>query len=179
MSLDNLIKASSSGVARFLRLAEEMGIKPLAADYAGHVRDAWTMVYGVGEETYMLVYAVDAGEKKYPMQGTIRKITRLKGDFDRKELLEQGRKNVGNEMSTGEMSPFVSEHFDIRKLHIIIDQACIENNEMARFPTGEGSYFAMGLKDVLQALQILYGKEKAETWHLFNNNSRQDRKSVV
>ena len=172
MSLDNLIKGSSSGVARFLRHAKELGYNPVIPDNE-KARDAWTMVYGVGEETYMLVYAVDAGEKKYPTQGTIRKITRLKGDFDRKELLEQGRKNVGNEMSTGEMSPFVSEHFDIRKLHIIIDQACIENNEMARFPTGEGIYFAMGLKDVLQALQILYGKEKAETWHLFNNNSRQ------
>src|SRR3989338_2845043 len=169
MSLDNLIKASSSGVARFLRLAEEMGIKPLAADYAGHVRDAWTMVYGVGEETYMLVYAVDAGEKKYPTQGTIRKITRLKGDFDRKCLLEQGRKNVGNEMSAGEMSPFVSEYFDISNLHVIIDRAGIENNDIMRFPTGSGSYFAMALKDALQSLQILYGKEKVNVEYLFKN----------
>ena len=168
MNLENLIESSSPGVARFLRHAKELGYNPVIPDNE-KARDAWTMVYGVGEETYMLVYAVDAGEKKYPTQGTIRKITGLKGDFDRKCLLEQGRKNVGNEMSAGEMSPFVSEHFDISNLHVIIDRAGIENNDIMRFPTGSGSYFAMALKDALQSLQILYGKEKVNVEYLFKN----------
>lgn len=172
MNLDDLMESSITGVARFLRHAKELSYNPIIPGDDEKAKDAWTMAYGVGEETYMLVYAVNAGEKKYPTQGTIRKLTGMHGKFDRKDFLEQGRKNVENEMKSGEMSPFVSEHFDISKLHVIIDQACIENNEMVKFPAGNGSYFAMGLKDVLQNLLSLYGQEKVMVHYLFNNNLR-------
>ena len=171
MNLEDLIKDSPAGVARFLERSLELGYKPIMPDEKNALKDAWTMVYGVGEETYMLVYAVNGNERKYPTQGTIKKIAGLKGKFDRKELLEQGRKNVSLEMAEGTMSPFVSEDFEINKLHIIVDKKSIEENKYAKFPAGKnGSYFAMKLNEVLDVLQSMYGKERVTEQYLLNKN---------
>ena len=161
MNLENLIESSSPGVARFLRHAKELGYGPSVVENNSQIRDAWTMAYGVGEETYMLIYSVDIGAKKYPTRSVVRKVSGLKGNFDRKQLLEQGLANLPSEMNSGEITPFLSQDFDKNMLHITIDQASIEQNELVKFPAGiDDKYFAITLNAVFQTLQSLYGKER-------------------
>lgn len=166
MNLENLIESSPEGIARFLLQAKEMGYKSYAAENNSGISDAWTMAYGVGEEMYMLVYAVNAGEKKYPTKSAVRTAIGLKGRFDRKQLLEQGLANICSEMCSGEITPFLSEEFDASKLHVVIDQKCIDENTLVKFPAASG-YFAMPIRHVMDVLQQLYGKDKATTQYLF------------
>ena len=168
MNLEDLIKDSPAGVARFLKHGVELGYKPIFADNNSQFSDAFTIAYGIGESTYMLVYGVVKGTKKYPTKNTVREATGLKGRFDMLKLREQGLRNISPEMEAGNITPFFSEKFDASKLYTTIDLEGIKENDPVKFPAGNNNYFALTLFEVFQALRSLYGKEKVAVNYLFN-----------
>jgi len=121
MNLDDLIGASPRGVARFLEHAVELGYKPIVIEKGAESNCGWTIAYGVGQLTYMLVYDVAAGTRRYPAKNAVRQETGLKGRFDLLKLRNQGLENVASEMKAGCISPFFSEDFDTEKLCVTID----------------------------------------------------------
>ncbi len=168
MNLDTLIESSPAGIARFLLHARKLGYTPHVAENSSEIRDAWTIAYGVGEETYMLVYEVIAGTKRYPTKKTVRDATGLKRKFDMLKVRNQGLLNISSEMRAGYITPFLSEEFDT-KLHVTIDLEGILDNNRVKFPAGNGNYFALTLFEVYQTLKSLYGEERVKVDHLFSS----------
>ena len=168
MDLDDLIEASPRGVARFLEHAIELGYKPIVIEKGAESNCGWTIAYGVGQLTYMLVYDVAAGTRRYPAKNAVRQETGLKGRFDLLKLRNQGLENVASEMKAGCISPFFSEDFDAEKLYIAIDLAGVIENKPVKFPANS-RYFAMTLFEVFQTLRSLYGKDGVNIKYLFKD----------
>ena len=168
MNLDDLIGASPRGVARFLEHAVELGYKPIVIEKGAESNCGWTIAYGVGQLTYMLVYDVEAGTRRYPTKNAVRQETGLKGRFDLLKLREQGLANMFPEMRAGDITPFLSESFDTENLHVTIDLAGVIENKPVKFPANS-RYFAMTLFEVFQTLRSLYGKDGVNIKYLFKD----------
>lgn len=154
---------TTAGVKRFISYAVKEGYYPRPVETTQENKDKQpvTLVFAT-DQIYFLV------RPQYPQQRIPRRIVReLIRTEDLKAAFEEGLESVQGEMSSGYMSPFVSE--DLTNFTVYLDKSTFRGNRRLIFKlqkNGNSGFMlpAYAFRDLLIGL---YGKEKVELVDFF------------